>query len=251
MGEKIMNNNIEILVVEDSLTQAMQLKYMLEQHGYHISVAKNGEEALASINEHKPTIVLSDIVMPEMDGYQLCRQIKTDENLKDIPVILLTQLSDPEDIIKGLECGANNFITKPYNGQVLLSHIRYILANQELRNGTMSEMGMEILFAGQKHFITSSRIQILDLLFSTFENAIQKNRELEQANKQLKEALETVKTLKGLIPICANCKNIRDDEGFWHQVEEYVQRHSEAEFSHGICPECVKELYPEFYKGDK
>ena len=111
----------------------------------------------------------------------------------------------------------------------------------------MSEMGMEILFAGQKHLINSSRMQILDLLFSTFENAIQKNRELEQANKELKESLETVKTLRGLIPICANCKKIRDDEGYWHQVEEYVREHSEAEFSHSICPECVKKLYPEVY----
>ena len=187
--------------------------------------------------------------MPEMDGYELCRQIKEDENFKDIPVILLTQLSEPEDIIKGLDCGADNFITKPYDEEFLLSRIQYILANSELRKGSIhTEMGIEIFFAGQKHFISSDRMQILDLLFSMFYNVIQNNRELEQANRELKEALETVKTLEGFIPICANCKKIRDDEGYWHQVETYIQEHSEAEFSHGICPECTKKLYPDFYE---
>ncbi|MFQ6044003.1 MAG: hypothetical protein ACE5PV_24380, partial [Candidatus Poribacteria bacterium] len=159
------------------------------------------------------------------------------------------QLSDPQDIIRGLECGADNFITKPYDEEFLLSRIKYILVNRELRKGAIhTEMSMEIYFAGQKHFITSDRIQILDLLFSMSENAMQKNRELEQTNKELKEALETVKTLRGLIPICANCKKIRDDKGYWHQVEVYIREHSEANFSHSICPECTKKLYPDFYK---
>lgn len=62
----------------------------------------------------------------------------------------------------------------------------------------------------------------------------------------LKNALDEVKTLRGFIPICSHCKNIRDDKGFWQQVEEYVQDHSEAQFSHGICPDCAKKLYPAF-----
>jgi two-component system cell cycle response regulator len=248
LEEIFMSQEINILIVEDSPTQAAQLKYMLEQHGYRVSVAKNGEAALASTRQDKPTIVISDVVMPEMNGYELCQHIKTDENLRDTPVILLTQLSDPQDIIRGLECGADNFITKPYDEDFLLSRIKYILVNCELRQSTIyTEMGMEIFFAGQKHFVTSDRMQILDLLFSMFENVIQKNRELEQANKELKAALETVKTLRGLIPICSNCKKIRDDKGYWHRVEVYIQEHSEADFSHSICPECTKKLYPDVY----
>ncbi len=64
--------------------------------------------------------------------------------------------------------------------------------------------------------------------------------------EELRQAMDQIKTLRGIVPICANCKNIRDDSGFWSQVEAYVSRHSEAQFSHSICPECMKQLYPEF-----
>ena len=193
--KKSFNIGVEILVVEDSPTQAMHLKYILEQHSYQVTVAKNGTEALEYMRTNKPTIVISDIIMPEMDGYELCRQIRADEHLKFIPVILLTQLVDPRDVIRGLLSGADNFVTKPYSEQFLISRIQYILANQELRRNAITEMGIEIFFAGQKHFITSDRMQILDLLFSTFENAVQRNQELEQANKELRNALETIETI--------------------------------------------------------
>lgn len=195
MQKKNRNIGVEILVVEDSPTQALHLKYILEQHDYQVTISRNGREALDYMKTHKPTIVISDILMPEMDGYELCRQIRQDENLKYIPVILLTQLVDPRDVIRGLLSGADNFVTKPYTEQFLISRIQYILANQELRRNAITEMGIEIFFAGQKHFITSDRMQILDLLFSTFENAVQRNQELEQANKELRKALETIETI--------------------------------------------------------
>ncbi|MFQ5341557.1 MAG: response regulator [Anaerolineae bacterium] len=127
-----MNNSVEILIVEDSPAQAKHLKRLLEKHAYRVSVAHDGKEALAAIRQHRPTLVVSDIVMPRMDGFELCRRIKADESLKDLPVILLTQLSEPGDIIEGLECGADNFMTKPYDEPALLSRIQYILANQTL-----------------------------------------------------------------------------------------------------------------------
>ncbi|MBN1781637.1 response regulator [bacterium] len=189
------NIGVEILVVEDSATQALHLKHILMQHDYAVTVAKDGKDALEYMKTHKPTIVISDILMPEIDGYELCRQIRADTNLKYVPVILLTQLVDPRDVIRGLLSGADNFVTKPYSEQFLISRIQYILANQELRRNAITEMGIEIFFAGQKHFITSDRMQILDLLFSTFENAVQRNQELEQANKELRKALETIETI--------------------------------------------------------
>jgi two-component system cell cycle response regulator len=194
--ERVMSEDIEILIVEDSLVQAAYLQDMLEQHSYHVSVAHNGKEALASIEKHKPSIVISDIIMPEMDGYELCRRIRADEDLKDIPVILLTQLSDPKDVITGLECGADNFVTKPYSEGFLLSRIQYVLMNQELRKGIVTEEAIEIFFANQKYSITSDRVQILDLLLSTYEAAVHKNQELEQANEDLKKALETIRSLE-------------------------------------------------------
>jgi CheY-like chemotaxis protein/signal transduction histidine kinase len=189
------NVGVEILIVEDSPTQALHLKHILQQHDYDVIVAKDGRDALNIMKKQKPTIVISDILMPEMDGYELCRQIRADANLKYVPVILLTQLVDPRDVIRGLLSGADNFVTKPYSEQFLISRIQYILANQELRRNAITEMGIEIFFAGQKHFITSDRMQILDLLFSTFENAVQRNQELEEANKELRKAIETIETI--------------------------------------------------------
>ena len=122
-----------------------------------------------------PDLVVTDILMPHMNGYQLCQKIKEDDRLKHIPVILLTSLSDPGDVIKGLKVRADNFITKPYNESFLLSSIQHMLINMELRKNKVGEMGIMVFFAGEKHFINSERIQIIDLLLSTFENAVQKN----------------------------------------------------------------------------
>ncbi len=239
---KIDNKDIEMLVAEDSHTQAEYLKRILEKHKYKVTVTHNGEEAFASIENQKPDILISDVMMPELNGYKLCQRIKENDNLSDIPVILLTTLSEPQDIIRGLECGADHFITKPFNEDFLLSHIQYILINKVLRRNAMADIGLEIYFAGQKHFLTSNRIQILDLLFSTYETVVHKNNELEKINRELKKSLETIKTLKGLIPICANCKKIRNDEGYWQQLEVYIKAHSQAEFTHGLCPECEKKM---------
>ena len=75
----------------------------------------------------------------------------------------------------------------------------------------------------------------------------QVDEEKSKVIEELHEALESVKTLSGMLPICASCKNIRDDRGYWNQIETYIQKHSEAEFSHGICPECAHKLYPEYF----
>ena len=189
-----MSNDVEILIVEDSPTQAAQLRHILEQHDYRVSFARNGVEALAAIHDHRPTIVISDIVMPEMDGYELCRRIKEDPGIADIPIILLTTLNDSRDVIKALENRADNFITKPCNEQFLLSRLQYILANQQLRKSPPADGSIEIFFSGQKYRFASDPIQIIDLLLSTFDNAIQKNLELERANReQVKSQLELKK----------------------------------------------------------
>ncbi len=176
----------QILIVEDSPTQLEQLRYILEQNGYLVKAAREGLTALNMIRESAPDLVISDIVMPELDGYSLCRIVKEDPKLKEIPVMLLTNLSDPQDVIKGLQAGADNFLTKPYNENFLLSRISYILLNREIRqNNISSDMGIDIFFGGKKYFINSNRMQIIDLLLSTYENAIQKNTELAEANQQL------------------------------------------------------------------
>ncbi|MGC2423545.1 MAG: response regulator [Nitrospirota bacterium] len=182
----------EILIVEDSPTQAEGLKYTIERGGYSVRLARNGREALEAMEHRKPTIVITDIMMPEMDGLQLCRKIKEDERFREIPVILLTALSDPEDILRGLECGADNFITKPYDEKYLLTRIHHILINDELRKESKMKMGVEIIFKGQKYFINSERQQILDLLISAYETAVMKNRELKTVQEELESLNESL-----------------------------------------------------------
>lgn len=191
-----MKTEVHILIVEDSLTQAEKLRFILAKNGYKVSVAKDGLEALDKIKIDIPDLVITDILMPKMNGYKLCEIIKNDKVYNKIPVILLTSLSDPKDVITGLKSKADNFITKPYNESFLLSRIRHMLVNLEMRRNKISEIGIEVFFAGQKHFINSERIQIIDLLLSTFENAVEKTKELEETNKNLKNAFGTIRKLE-------------------------------------------------------
>lgn len=176
----------QIVIAEDSPTQAEQLKYLLEKHNYRAIIAKNGKEALNIVNELKPALVISDIVMPEMDGYQLCKEMKATEATMDIPVILLTSLTSSEDVLEGISSGADNFITKPYREDYLISHIEQILANRNIYKNERVRIGVEILFGGKRRFITSTQQQMLTLLISTYEAAVQRNDELLHTQAELK-----------------------------------------------------------------
>jgi signal transduction histidine kinase/HPt (histidine-containing phosphotransfer) domain-containing protein len=179
---------VEILVAEDSATQALSLQYLLEQQGYRVTLCENGRLALAEAKRRKPTLVISDIVMPEMDGYALCRSFKSDADLNDVPFLLVTTLNDPEDVLRGLEAGADSFILKPYDDPFLLNRVNFVLLHRRLRQTDRAEMGVEISFKGRSHFITSDRLQILNLLLSTYEAAIQRNDELRRSEEELREA---------------------------------------------------------------
>lgn len=186
-NNQIKPDEIEILIVEDSPTQAERLRRLIQSLHYNARVAANGQLALAAIRERKPHLVLSDIVMPEMNGYDLCRAIKADPTLRDIPVILVTSLNDPKDIIRGIECGADNFIRKPYAEDYLLNRISHMLMNQKLRKNQNVEIGIALYLGDQKHFINAERQQILDLLISTYEQAVQVNGELQARERQVIE----------------------------------------------------------------
>lgn len=178
------NNNL-IVIAEDSLTQAERLRHMLEGFGYKVSHGIDGREALALVNVEKPLMVIADILMPEMDGYEMCHRIKIDKELWNIPVILLTSLSDTTDVIKGMECGADSYVMKPYKEQYLLSRINHVLENKHLLLGKKHERGLDIFFAGRTYKIRSNPLQILNLLLSTYDSAVQKNLELAEEEKEL------------------------------------------------------------------
>jgi two-component system sensor histidine kinase/response regulator len=181
------DTQVNILIVEDSPTQTKLLRFVLEENGYIVNSANNGVKALECVRQRKPNLIITDIVMPEMDGFALCKAIKSDPDLKSIPIMLLTSLSDPQDVIKGLQAGADNFLTKPYEDTFLISRIQYIFENYELRKRKSSNADIEVVFEGQKYFINSDRMQIVDLLLSTYDNAVQKNNELHKAHADLLE----------------------------------------------------------------
>ena len=178
---------LDILIAEDSPTQSLQLRHVLETHGMKVTAAADGREALALIEEHAPDLLITDIQMPEMDGYELCRRIKEHPRLAGLPVILLTSLSDVQDIMHGLECGADNFIVKPYDEEFLVGRIHHVLAHQKLAREDTSRHGIPFLFAGEKRVLPSDPARMIGLLVSTYETAVQKNLALRHANAALEE----------------------------------------------------------------
>ncbi|MFN7953078.1 MAG: diguanylate cyclase [bacterium] len=171
-----------VLIAEDSPTQAEQLRMILEHEGFQVDHAADGERAWAlfSASREPYDMVLSDVLMPGMTGYELCRAIKERGANPSTPVILLTVLHDAGDIIRGLECGADNFITKPYEATYLVRRIRHILTSRGVREESSHKVGIDLVFMGRRFTISAHKEQILDFLVSTFEEFVRaKQRELE------------------------------------------------------------------------
>ena len=213
---------VEVLIVEDSPTQAEQLRHLLEQHHYRVTVAENGEQALALLGENAPTLVITDVLMPGMNGFELCQQIKADERSQNIPVILLTSLSNAEDVLEGLGSGGDGFITKPYSEDYLLANLQQILANRQLRKGERVRIGVEILFAGKKRFITADQQQMLTLLISTYEAAVHRNAELIRTQDELtalNERLEDMVEERTAALVAEITEHKRAEESLRHFAE--------------------------------
>jgi len=178
-----------ILVVEDSATQAQAIRRVLESAGCEVELARSGEEGIAQFDAERCDLVISDVVMPgAIDGYELCRHIKATEAGRATPVMLLTSLTSPMDIINGLASGADNFLTKPYDDANLVERIEVLLRTREARSASKIRVGVDIYFMGQTFTITSNREQILDLLISTFEDAVRQNQALRAREEELRAA---------------------------------------------------------------
>lgn len=185
--------DLNVLVVEDSPTQALFLQESLEEFHIHARIAIDGLEALQEIKRSLPDVIISDIQMPRMDGYELCKRVKEEFAPKNIPVILLTSLSDPMDVIRGMESGGDSFLTKPCQINFLLSTIWDVIKNNQLNRETSLKRQLEFFFQGKHHSIQTNHEQISGLLLSTYSNAIQKNLELEKAYSKLNQVYEELK----------------------------------------------------------
>jgi len=174
---------ITVLIVEDSLIQAELLRRVLAREGYRIMLAKDGAEGLAMASKEQPKVIISDITMPIMNGFEMCRAIRQDAALQGTPVILLTMLADASDVIHGLNAGADYYVTKPFNEQYLLTKIKEALSGKHWYNEEKQEL--ELRIGEEKYQVKVGTKQVLNLLVSTYENAVLQNRELLSAQDQL------------------------------------------------------------------
>jgi len=173
-----------ILIVDDSPTQAKLLEQVLSAHGYRVCQAQNGTRALELLLESRPDLVISDILMPEMDGFELCRRIRALGELKGTPIILLTHLNDPEDVLRSLEAGANYFVSKPYSNRLLISRIAKVLSGKQSLQAESESEG-EIRYHNNSYRISATRAQTIELLLATYELAAERNQELLLAKQSL------------------------------------------------------------------
>ncbi|MGE0432119.1 MAG: response regulator [Planctomycetota bacterium] len=180
-----------ILIAEDSRTQASRLRMVLEDAGYHATVAETGESALELLQQQAFDLLVSDVQMPGMSGFELCRVVKASRTTAGMPVMLLTALRDPVDIVNGLSAGADNFITKPFNEVELLRRVSMLLASRDASPGDL-RLATEVKFAGRQFTITAEKQQIVNLLVSTFEEIVSANAEIEQQRNALREANDRV-----------------------------------------------------------
>lgn len=203
----------DILIVDDTPINLRLLANMLTEQGYKIRPASNGQMALVAAQAQPPDLILLDIMMPEMDGYEVCRNLKTDERTRHIPVIFISALGETLDKVTAFLIGGVDYITKPLQVEEVLARVETHL--------TISRLQKELQFKNQE--------------------LAQQNLELRQRNVELQEALATIKTLSGIVPICAWCRQkIRNESGEWTGLETYLEEHSEAAFTHGMCPDCQK-----------
>ncbi|MFI4911678.1 MAG: response regulator [Sedimentisphaeraceae bacterium JB056] len=188
-------DNHRILIAEDSITQATELKYILEENNYVVACAQNGAKAFEMLNEFKPDVVITDIVMPGMNGYELCRNIRKYPEFSHLPVVLVSSLSDPDDIIEGLNCGADNFIPKPFEQEFLLSRLASIISNSKFRTITPT-VGFTMVMGGKQYNINAEQSQILGLFLSSYELALTKKRQLEKNLETLRKTERNLRKAK-------------------------------------------------------
>ena len=179
------NSSINILIVEDNRTQAEYLRHLLKKDGYNVIIATNGRKALIEVEKSRPSLILTDVMMPEMDGYELCTSVKGNPDTSDIPVILVTHLYNPVDVIRGLEAGADNFIIKPFKTDILNSRIKGTLQGESGVDSNTGLPPLNVVFSDRTYVITATRLQIINILLSTYEVAIISNNDLQITQEKL------------------------------------------------------------------
>lgn len=190
-----------ILVAEDHYVSRHLLERNLQNWGFEVVTAQDGEAATEILESSEPpSIAIIDWMMPRMDGVEVCQRVRKNRNSPYIYLLMLTAKSQKDEIATGLEAGADDYVIKPFDPDELRARLK----------------------VGQR--------------------VVELERTLEKRVKDLETALNDVKKLKSLLPICMYCKSVRDDGDYWRQIDEYIYTETGTDFSHGICPTCMAKI---------
>ena len=196
------------LVADDDRVTAEILSRTLKRWEFDVTVVGNGGAAWDALRAATaPTLAILDWMMPELDGPEVCRRVRRELPLANMYLMLLTARESRGDLVAGLDAGADDYVTKPFDAEELRARV---------------QVGVRVL-------------------------TLQKS--LAERVEELQAALSNVKQLRGLLPICSYCKRIRGDDQYWQQLEGYIAEHSDAQFSHGICPTCYAAVSAELDHG--
>ena len=201
----------KILVTDDDSNMLCLETILLEEEGYEVLEATTGKACLEVVRACRPDLVLLDVMLPDASGLDVCGQIKTDRDLSGTFVILVSGIRVSSDHRSdGLDVGADDYMVKPLASAEFLARVRTMIRIKWAEDGLR-----------------------------------EKEREQRDLISDLQKALSEIKTLKGLLPICPTCKKIRDDKGYWNQLEVYISTHTDAVLTHGVCPHCAEEYRAE------
>ncbi|MGD8835820.1 MAG: response regulator [Desulfobacteraceae bacterium] len=219
----------KLLIVDDLPENIKVLGNSLQRDEYLISFATSGLQAIDMVMGNEVDLILLDIMMPGMDGYEVCRRLKAQDRTRQIPIIFITARTEKKDIVRGFKAGAVDYVTKPFNTAELFARVQTHLD-----------------LCHSKRMIQN---QAEELTWT--------NKRLMKKNQKLEQAFEEIESLKGLLPVCSNCRKIRrsncasNRQSSWISLEEYLHEHTAAEVTHSICPQCMANLYPELLSNIK
>jgi len=195
---------MNVLIAEDDVTTRTMVNGVLTRAGYDVTAVENGDDAWERLRDRGPVLAVLDWMMPGLDGTEVVRRVREQE--------------------KG--GSASDYL---------------ILLTSRNSKADIVE-GLE--FGADDYVVKPFDGNELLARIRVGERVMELQRALAARVSELQNALDRIRTLHGLIPICAGCKKIRDDQGYWQQVEKYITDRSDAEFSHGLCPECMRDIYP-------
>jgi DNA-binding response OmpR family regulator len=201
---------MQVLIAEDDRVTGEILARTLRRWTFEATLVGDGSQAWAALKAARvPTLAILDWMMPEIDGPEVCRRVRSELTDANMYLLLVTAREGRGDLVAGLDAGADDYIVKPFDPEELRARV---------------SVGVRVLTLQQK---------------------------LAERVNELEVALASVKQLRGLLPICSYCKRIRGDDQYWQQVEGYIADHSDAQFSHGICPSCFSTLSAELDAASK